>query len=72
MKKHGSDYSYIPTTIFSPTEYSFVGLNEQEAIKEYGKDNIEVYHREVTPLEFSIVKGNLKASYMKIICNISD
>jgi len=33
IKDHGCDYSYIPTTVFSPTEYSFVGLNEQEAIK---------------------------------------
>ena len=72
LKKHSSDYSHIPTTVFSPTEYSFVGLNEQEAIKAFGADNIEVYHREVTPLEFSIVKGNLKTSYMKIICSISD
>lgn len=48
--KKSTDYSFIPTTVFSPTEYSFVGLNEQEAIKQYGEDNIEVYHREVTPL----------------------
>ena len=30
------------TTVFSPTEYSFVGLNEQEAIKEFGDENVEV------------------------------
>lgn len=47
-------------------------MNEQEAIKKFGDDNIEVYHREVTPLELSIVKGNLKSAYMKIICHISD
>lgn len=44
------DYSLIPTTIFSPTEYSFVGLSEEEAIAQYGSDDIEVYHRETTPL----------------------
>jgi thioredoxin reductase (NADPH) len=48
--KNSTDYSFIPTTVFSPTEYSFVGLNEQEAIKEYGEESVEVYHREVTPL----------------------
>jgi thioredoxin reductase (NADPH) len=68
LKKHGTDYSNIPTTIFSPSEYSFVGLNEEEALKEHGDEDIEVYHREVTPLELSIVKGNLKSSYMKLIC----
>lgn len=50
IAQHSTDYSFIPTTVFSPTEYSFVGLSEQEAIQEYGDDNVEVYHREVTPL----------------------
>lgn len=68
MKKYSTDYRYIPTTVFSPLEYSYVGLNEQEAIQEYGEENIEVYHREVTPLQYSIVKGNLKTAYMKLIC----
>ena len=33
LKDWSADYRYIPTTVFSPTEYSFVGLNEEEAIK---------------------------------------
>lgn len=49
-KKFSTDYRFIPTTVFSPLEYSFVGLSEEEASQEYGEDNIEVYHREVTPL----------------------
>lgn len=28
---------------------------------------MEVYHREVTPLQLSIVKGNIKTAYMKLI-----
>jgi len=67
IMKNSTDYSFIPTTVFSPTEYSFVGLSEEEAIKAHGNDNVEVYHREVTPLQLSIVKGNLKSSYMKLI-----
>lgn len=50
MERYSTDYSCIPTTVFSPTEYSFVGLNEQEAVAEYGEDGIEVYHREAIPL----------------------
>ena len=50
MKKYSTDYDLIPTTIFSPTEYSFVGLSEEEAIKAIGEENVEVYHRETTPL----------------------
>jgi thioredoxin reductase (NADPH) len=44
-------YDLIPSTVFSPTEYSFVGLNEQEALKQYGDEDVEVYHRQVTPLQ---------------------
>jgi len=72
LDKFSTDYTYIPTTVFSPTEYSFVGMSEQEAIQEYGEDAIEVYHREVTPLQFSIVKNNMKTAYMKVICNRND
>lgn len=31
---------------------------------------MEVFHREVTPLQFSIVKENLKTAYMKVITHI--
>ena len=65
--KYSTDYRFIPTTVFSPTEYSFVGLSEQEAIEKYGDENVEIYHREVTPLHFSIVKNNLNTAYMKVI-----
>jgi pyruvate/2-oxoglutarate dehydrogenase complex dihydrolipoamide dehydrogenase (E3) component len=31
LKRYSTDYTLIPTTIFSPTEYSFIGLSEEEA-----------------------------------------
>ena len=52
LKKYSTDYRLIPTTVFSPTEYSFIGMSEEEAAKAQGKDNIEVYHRETTPLQY--------------------
>ena len=69
LEKYSTDYNLIPTTIFSPTEYSFVGLSEEEAERLYGKDNIEVYHREATPLQYAIYKNNTKVAYMKVIVN---
>ena len=36
LKQFNTDYSYIPTTVFSPTEYSFVGMTEEEALLKYG------------------------------------
>ena len=38
------DYVNICTTVFTPIEYSFVGLSEDAAIEKYGTENIEVYH----------------------------
>lgn len=45
-----------PTTIFTPLEYSCAGLNEEEAIKKFGRDNIQVYHIKYKPLEESILE----------------
>lgn len=45
MKKNNTDYSFIPTTVFTPTEYSFVGMSEEEAVKEYGEEALEIYLR---------------------------
>jgi len=67
MERFRTDYSCIPTTVFSPTEYSFVGLSESEAIQQYGEDGIEVYHREAVPLQLALVKSSTKVSYMKLI-----
>ncbi len=36
------DYWNVPTTVFTPLEYGSIGLSEEEAIKEYGEENIEV------------------------------
>ena len=72
LKRFSTDYKLIPTTIFSPTEYSFIGLSESESERAYGKDNIEIYHREATPLQYSIYKNNTKLAYMKVIVNILD
>jgi pyruvate/2-oxoglutarate dehydrogenase complex dihydrolipoamide dehydrogenase (E3) component len=67
MKSFSTDYSHIPTTVFSPIEYSYVGLSEEEAIQKYGEDNIEVYQKETTPLQYSIYSENTKMAYMKVI-----
>ena len=39
------DYNDYPTTVFTPLEYSCVGLSEDKA------SNYEVYHSQFTPLE---------------------
>ena len=67
LDNYSTNYDYIPTTVFSPIEYSYVGLSEEEALTKYGADDVEVYHRETVPLQYSIYKENTKVAYMKVI-----
>lgn len=46
------DYDLVPTTVFTPLEYSCVGMSEELATETYGADNIEVYHSYFKPLEW--------------------
>jgi len=48
------DYANVCTTVFTPIEYACVGLSEDDAKEKYGESNIEVYHREFLPLEWSL------------------
>jgi thioredoxin reductase (NADPH) len=48
------DYLNVCTTVFTPIEYGCVGYSEDDAIAKFGQDNIEVYHREFVPLEWSL------------------
>ncbi|CEF62126.1 Thioredoxin reductase 1, cytoplasmic [Strongyloides ratti] len=64
-----TDYDKIPTTVFTPLEYGCCGLAEEDAIKIYGKDNVNVYHNVFTPLEYTVPeKKETKHCYLKLIC----
>ena len=45
------DKRFIPTTVFTPSEYGSVGLSEEDAIKQYGADQVESYLYEWPSLE---------------------
>lgn len=62
------DYVNVCTTVFTPIEYSCVGYSEDDAIEKFGLDNIEVYHREFMPLEWSISYGRSESfCFAKVI-----
>jgi thioredoxin reductase (NADPH) len=61
------DYVNVPTTVFTPLEYGFVGLSEEDAIESYGKDDIEVYHSFYQPLEYALTNRGNKC-YGKLVC----
>lgn len=67
------DYVNICTTVFTPIEYSCVGLSEDDAIAKIGDGNVEVYIREFIPLEWSLSGDRQKhMAYAKVVVNKTD
>lgn len=67
------DYSNIATTVFTPLEYGAIGLPEEDAVKLYGEENIEVYHSHFKPLEWNYNEENdADTCYTKVIVNMKD
>lgn len=64
-----TNYKFCPTTVFTPLEYGAVGYAEEDAITTFGKDNIECYITEFSPLEwvFSMEKAE-DSAFCKLIC----
>lgn len=66
------DYRLIPTTVFGPLEYSYVGLNEEEAVSKHGAENIEVYLKEAIPLQWSLGPRSTQTAFFKVITSLQD
>merc|ERR1719354_832823 len=62
------DYEGVPTTVFTPLEYSCCGLAEEDAIEKFGLDKIEVFHSNFGPLEWTVAHHDPNTCYMKVIC----
>ena len=60
------DYSTIPTVVFSHPAIGTVGLTEEQAIKEYGQDQIKVYKSSFASM-YSAVTGHRQESRFKLI-----
>jgi len=63
-----TDYTNVPTTVFTPLEYGCIGLSEEDAIAKYGAADVDVYHSFLTPLEVTVAKRDENAGYAKLIC----
>jgi thioredoxin reductase (NADPH) len=48
------DYRNVCTTVFTPIEYGTVGYSEDDALAEFGQDQVTVYHKYFVPLEWGI------------------
>jgi pyruvate/2-oxoglutarate dehydrogenase complex dihydrolipoamide dehydrogenase (E3) component len=62
----------VPTTVFTPLEYGACGYSEEDAKTKFGEENIEVYHSEFQPLEYTVAQREANACYSKLICNKAD
>lgn len=62
-----TDYVNVCTTVFTPLEYGCCGLSEEDAIAKHGKENIEVYHANFWPLEWTVAHRPENACYTKLV-----
>merc|ERR1719348_1939899 len=62
-----TDYVNVCTTVFTPLEYGCCGLSEEDAIAQYGEENIEVYHTGFQPLEWTVAHRPENACYCKLV-----
>ena len=53
-------------------EYGCIGLAEEDAIAKFGQDNIEVFHQNFKPLEWTVAHRADGACYAKLVCNKQD
>ncbi|CBZ54959.1 MGC84926 protein, related [Neospora caninum Liverpool] len=49
------DFTNIPTTVFTPIEYAHTGYSEETAEAKFGRDDLEIYLFQFSPLFFSCV-----------------
>jgi len=63
-----TDYVNICTTVFTPLEYGCCGLSEEEATTKYGEDDLEIYHQNFWPLEWTVAHRPENNCYLKLIC----
>ena len=61
------DYDNIPTVLFTHPPIGTVGLNEQAAQAQHGKDNIKTYRAPFTPMARTFAAHKAK-TLMKLIC----
>lgn len=61
------DYDLVPTVVFTHPPIATIGLSEQEAIEKYGKEQVNMYTSEFTPMYFALDDYRQKCK-MKLVC----
>lgn len=61
------DYSLIPTVVFSHPPIGTIGLTEQQAVQQYGKNSVKVYQSGFTAMYTAVTKHRQPCK-MKLVC----
>ena len=61
------DYNLVPSVVFSHPPIGTVGLTEQQAIEQYGAENVKVYKSSFTSM-YTAVTQHRQACRMKLVC----
>ncbi|NAW64365.1 glutathione-disulfide reductase [Photobacterium halotolerans] len=61
------DYKLVPTVVFSHPPIGTIGLTEQEAIAQYGEENVKVYQSGFTAM-YTAVTRHRQPCKMKLVC----
>jgi glutathione reductase (NADPH) len=61
------DYTLVPTVVFSHPPIGTVGLTEQEAISQYGAENVKVYQSGFAAMYTAVTKHRQPCK-MKLVC----
>ncbi|MCH2055797.1 MAG: glutathione-disulfide reductase [Thalassotalea sp.] len=62
------DYENVATVVFSHPVIGTVGLSEEEAIEQYGKEQVKVYNSQFTALYQAITEDYRDPTRMKLVC----
>ena len=60
------DYTNVATVVFSHPAIGSIGYTEEQAIKEFGEENIKVYKSSFTPM-YSAITSHRQPCFMKLI-----
>lgn len=62
------NYDNVPSTVFTPLEYGFCGLTEEEAEARHGTHMVETFMTHFKPTYWRVSQREDNTCYMKLVC----